>query len=85
MFECVRLRHFCMVRKNFLGCLEPVHHWHSDVHQDVVVNYAATYLSKIQLNFVVGLEAIQSCVRFELKFARQDLLKRVNVELTIVD
>lgn len=74
-----------MIRNNLLGCLEPVHHWHSDVHQDVVVNYAATYLSEVELNLVVGLETIKSCVRFELEFTKQDLLKRVNVELTIVD
>ena len=40
-------------------------------------------ISKLYL--VVGLEAIQSRVRFELELARQDFLKRVNVELAIVD
>ena len=85
MFKCVGLRHFCVIRKNFFSCLKPIHHWHSNVHQDVVVNYAAAYLSEVEFNLVVGLEAIQSRVRFELELARQDFLKRVNVELAIVD
>lgn len=85
MLQSLRFTHFLVVRKNLLSSGKPVHDWHSDVHQDKIVDHLATTLSQIEFDFVVGLKSVQGGVCLELELARQDFLQRIYVELAIVN
>ncbi len=85
VLESVRFTHLIVIRKNFLGGGEPVHDWHSYIHQDEVVDNLATTLSQIEFDLVVCLKSIVGSVCLDLELTLQYLLQRIYVELTIVD
>ena len=85
MLESVRFTQLRVIRKNLLSGGEPIHNWHSDVHQDKVVNNLATTLSQIEFNLVVRLESVESSVCLNLELTLKYFLERIDIELAIVN
>lgn len=65
--------------------LEPVHNWHPDIHQNVIVYDLTASLSQIKFDLVVSLQSIKRCVGLHLELTRENLLKWVDVKLAIID
>ena len=84
MLESVRFTQLRVIWKNLLCGGEPIHNWHSDVHQDKVVNNLATTLSQIEFNLVVRLESVESGVCLYLELTLKYFLERIDIELAIV-
>jgi len=58
MLQSVRFAHLRVVRKDLLRGYKAVHDWHTDIHQNEVVNHFATTLSQIEFDLVISFETI---------------------------